>query len=119
MRDFRKLEIWKEAVDFAKKVYQMTASFPGHEKFGLCSQMNRAVVSISSNIAEGCSRRTNTEFSRFLDIALGSSFELETQIEISWQVSYLKKEDYESAIWELHSLQKRINAYREKLKEIG
>lgn len=104
MRDFRKLDIWKEAVLFAKAVYQLTSSFPDHEKYGLSSQMNRAVVSISSNIAERCSRKTNTDFSRFLDIALGSSFELETQIEISWQVSYFTKEQYENTIMALHSL---------------
>jgi len=79
MRDFRKSEIWKDAVAFARKIYQLTATFPVYEKYGLGSQMNRSVVSIASNIAEGCSRKSNIDFSRFLDIALGSSFELETQ----------------------------------------
>jgi len=69
MRDFRKLEIWKDAVAFAGKIYQLIVSFPVHEKYGLSSQMNRAVVSISSNIAEGCSRKTNIDFSRFLNMA--------------------------------------------------
>ena len=116
MRDFRKLEIWKDSVALAKKIYQATNGFPNHEKYGLCSQMNRAVVSIPSNIAEGCSRKTTIEFSRFLDIALGSSFELETQIEISKQVSYLTEEVYENLLQELHVVQRRINAFRETLK---
>ena len=119
MRDFRKLEIWGQSVAFAKRVYELTASFPSHEKYGLSSQMNRAVVSISSNIAEGCSRRTNIEFTRFLDIALGSSFELETQLEIARQISYLSQELYENLLLELNILQKRINSFREKIKAAG
>lgn len=117
MRDFRKLEIWSEAIMMTKAVYDLTSLFPVHEKYGLCSQMNRAAVSIPSNIAEGCSRRTNLEFSRFLEIALGSSFELETQIEISKRVLYISQESYETVLNELHTLQKRVNAYKEKLKE--
>lgn len=112
MRDFRKLEIWTESVSLAKKIYQVTSGFPSQEKYGMCSQMTRAVVSIASNIAEGCSRKTSLEFSRFLDIALGSSFELETQIEICKQVAYLTEEVCQNLLKDLHLLQKRINAFR-------
>lgn len=111
------MEIWSEAIMMTKAVYDFTSLFPTHEKYGLCAQMNRAAVSIPSNIAEGCSRRTNLEFSRFLEIALGSSFELETQIEISKRVLYISQESYETVLNELHTLQKRVNAYKEKLKE--
>lgn len=117
MRDFRKLEIWVDAVRFAGIIYKTTSDFPNQEKYGMVSQMNRAVVSIASNISEGCSRRTNIEFSRFLDMAMGSAFELETQIEISKQVTLISDSDYEILITQLHSIQKRINAYRNKLKE--
>lgn len=117
MRDFRKLDIWVDAVEFATMVYSTTHDFPNHEKYGMVSQMNRSVVSIASNIAEGCSRRTNTEFSRFLDLAMGSAFELETQIEISKKVNLIENAMSISLITQLHSIQKRINAYRTKLKD--
>lgn len=117
MRDFRKLEIWTESVTLAKIIYQVTKGFPGQEKYGMCSQMTRAVVSIASNIAEGCSRKTSLEFSRFLDIALGSSFELETQIEICKQVAYLTEDEYQNLLQDLHLLQKRINAFRGNIRE--
>lgn len=112
MRDFRKLEIWAESVVLAKKIYQITNGFPSQEKYGMSSQMTRAAVSIASNIAEGCSRKTSLEFSRFLDIALGSSFELETQIEICNQVGYITQESYQNLLEDLHLLQRRINAFR-------
>lgn len=112
MRDFRKLEIWTESVILAKKIYQVTNGFPSQEKYGMSSQMTRAVVSIASNIAEGCSRKTSLEFSRFLDIALGSSFELETQIEICKQVDHITQESYQNLLEDLHLLQRRINAFR-------
>ncbi|MEY2629241.1 MAG: hypothetical protein RLZZ469_136, partial [Bacteroidota bacterium] len=71
--------IWQMAMDIAKDVFDLIADFPNEEKFGLVSQMNRCVISIPSNIAEGSSR-TNKSFSHFIDISLGSSFELQTQL---------------------------------------
>lgn len=115
MRDFRKLEIWKQSLDFVKKIYDTTALFPAHEKYGISSQMNRAAVSIPGNIAEGSSRLTSVEFARFLDIAMGSSFELETQIEICLKLDYVHQQEYISLIEELHILQKRINFLRNKI----
>ena len=117
MRDFRKLEVWKQSLIYVKIIYEITASFPGHEKYGLVSQMNRSAISIPSNIAEGCSRRTAVEFSRFLEIAIGSSFELETQIEVCLLVSYINAKQHSSLMEELHILQKRMNMLREKVRE--
>ncbi|WP_395633852.1 four helix bundle protein [Flavobacterium sp.] len=77
--NFKKLKIWQMAMDIAKDVFDLIADFPNEEKFGLVSQMNRCVISIPSNIAEGSSR-TNKSFSHFIDISLGSSFELQTQL---------------------------------------
>jgi len=112
MRDFRKLNLWVQTLLFVKRMYGITHTFPRQEQYGLVSQMNRSAVSIPSNIAEGCSRKTATEFSRFLEIALGSSFELETQIEISYLVSYINTDQYASLLQELHIIQKRINALK-------
>lgn len=115
MRDFRKLEIWHQSLIFVKLIYEITASLPAHEKYGLASQMNRSAVSVPSNIAEGCSRKTATEFSRFLEIAIGSAFELETQLEICSLLAYINSDQYLSLITELNIIQKRLNLLREKM----
>tara|TARA_R110000868_G_scaffold71206_1_gene208824 strand:+ start:101 stop:355 length:255 start_codon:yes stop_codon:yes gene_type:complete len=83
MRDFKKLEIWKNGITIVKFVYSLVQKLPNEEKFGLKSQISRAAVSDPSNIAEGCSRNSEVEFKRFLEIALGSLFEVETQLIIS------------------------------------
>ena len=94
MRNFRNLEVWKEAIDLASLVYTLTKKFPKQEQYGLVSQINRCSVSIPSNIAEGCSRSSEKEYSRFLEIAIGSSFEMETQLEISNNLNYLDSETF-------------------------
>lgn len=100
--NFKKLKIWQMAMDFAKTVFDVTANFPDIERFGLTSQMNRSVVSIPSNISEGLSR-TNKSFSHFLDIALGASFELQTQILLANMRGFISNElskEIESSIEE-------------------
>ena len=71
MRDFRKLEIWKRSILLAQAVNQVTRRFPGHERYALAVQMNKAAVSIPSNIAEGCGRHTKPELIRFIHISIG------------------------------------------------
>lgn len=115
MRDFRKYDIWTDAIDLSIEVYRLTDLLPSDERFGLSSQMRRAVVSISSNIAEGASRNSNLDFSRFVEISLGSSFELETQLIISLRRMYVSKEALDALLPKLHSLQRRINALRTTL----
>ncbi|MFD2724853.1 four helix bundle protein [Hyunsoonleella rubra] len=83
MRDFRKLDIWKNGIELVKQVYQLSDKLPSDEKFGLRSQLTRASVSVPSNIAEGRSRNSEVEFKRFLEIAMGSLFEIETQLIIA------------------------------------
>ena len=83
MHRFKELEIWKKSRVFCNEIYEVTAQFPDTEKFGLTNQLRRASVSIPSNIAEGASRKSNKDFSRFLEIALGSCYEIETQLLIS------------------------------------
>lgn len=112
MRDFRKLEVWKDAVQLCTSIYSLSDNLPKEEKFGLQSQIRRSAVSIPSNIAEGCSRRTSKDFARFLDIALGSSFELETQLIISIELAFLEKKSTIKLKEQLTILQKRINALR-------
>ena len=83
MRDYRQLQVWLDARQLALEVYAATSKFPREERFGLSSQMQRASVSITSNIAEGCGRGSKKELARFLEIARGSAFELESQIDIA------------------------------------
>ena len=116
MRDFKKLEIWKNGITIVKHVYSLVQKLPSEEKFGLKSQLSRAAVSVPSNIAEGCSRNSEVEFKRFLEIALGSLFELETQLIISEELKFLDSGDLKS-IFELISIEsKMINSLISKIK---
>ena len=90
---FENLEAWKQAKDLAVLIYKLTSNFPQKEKFALTDQILRAAVSISANIAEGCSRSSKKDFSHFLEISVGSGYELKTLIEIAFSVGYLSKED--------------------------
>ena len=92
IKSFRELEIWKKGIELVKGIYKMTAEFPKSELYGLTSQMRRCAVSIPSNVAEGFRRRHPKEFKHFLNIALGSSAELETQLVIAKELGYLEGE---------------------------
>lgn len=117
MRNFRTLNVYHQSIGFATSIYQTTESFPTKEKYGLSSQLQRAAVSIPSNIAEGSSRRTSADFARFLDIAIGSAFELETQLTIAHNIGYLNTETLQKLIEELNSIQKQTNQLRKKILE--
>ena len=94
MFNFEKLEVWHKAVEFADQVYVVTRSFPEVERFGLTNQMRRAAVSISSNIAEGSSRSSKSDFARFVQMAAGSVFEVVSQATICERQGLLSKEAF-------------------------
>ncbi len=94
MHKFKRLEVWIKAKSFVKVVYRLTSTFPNEEEYVLKSQMRRAVISISSNIAEGAGRSSKKEFLRFLDIAQGSAFELESQLDISYDLGYINRNEF-------------------------
>ena len=81
-------------MEYASKVYKVTAEMPWFEKKGLCDQLQRAVVSVSSNIAEGSAKPSNVEFAHYLDTSLGSSYEVETQLQIAYNIGYIEEEKY-------------------------
>jgi len=118
-RNFRNYKVWQDAVEYASKVYKITAEMPWFEKKGLCDQLQRAVVSISSNIAEGAAKPSDAEFARFLDTSLGSAFEVETQLLIAKNVGYIKNANdnlndkggvtYEELVEELQEIERQIN----------
>lgn len=116
MRDFRKLEVYEEAMMLVKAIYKLMEQFPQQEKFGLSSQIGRSVVSIPSNIAEGAARSSEKEFRRFIEMAIGSSFELETQLRIALELGFIESYKWESCHSDLQTLQKRLNALHTKLK---
>jgi four helix bundle protein len=93
IESYRSLSVWQKSVEFAVLVYRLVEKLPKHELYGLCSQMQRAAVSIPSNIAEGKERQSDKDFSRFIAIALGSLAELETQLLISQKLGYLAESD--------------------------
>ncbi len=102
-RNFRNYKVWQDAVAYSTMIYQQTDKMPWFEKKGLCDQLQRAAVSISSNIAEGSAKPSNADFARFLDTALGSAYEVETQLLIANKIGYIKNEndnDKENATYE-------------------
>ena len=96
MFGFEKLEVWQKAVAFADAVYVVTRRFPDDERFGLTSQMRRAAVSVSSNIAEGSSRASEKDFVRFVEIAYGSLMEVVSQMYVAKRQGFLEPHDFDN-----------------------
>ena len=116
-RNFREYKVWQDAVNFVTFVYKTTSQLPWFEKKGLCDQMQRAVVSISSNIAEGSGRPTDADFAHFLDIALGSSNEVETQLIISRNLNYIDMSQFNSLMVKLSEIQKQLTGLIASIRE--
>ena len=117
MDNFRNLIVWKRAVELATDVYQKTINFPKYELYGITSQIRRAAVSISSNIAEGAGRRSNKEFANFLGISYGSACELETQLLIAKNLKYLKRDDFDTLFNDLNEIQKMLYVLEKKQRK--
>ena len=113
--NFRELNIWKKSMNLVFEVYKLTQELPDIEKFALVSQVNRSAVSIPSNIAEGTSRTTIKEISRFLDIALGSSYELETQLLLISTLYNELEEQTKSLVNDINEIQKMIGGFKKKI----
>lgn len=116
MRDFRQYSVWQKAIDFTTEIYKITSSYPSSEKYGLTNQLQRATVSIASNIAEGASRTSEKDFVHFLEISLGSSFEVETQLLISKKLNYISEAQHSAIIKELDILQKQLNQFINRIR---
>lgn len=116
-RNFREYPVWKAAVDYSTKVYQITATMPYFEKKGLCDQLQRAVVSISSNIAEGSARPSDNDFAHFLDVALGSAYEVETQLLIAKNIGYFSDDLYNNMMSDLQSMERQLTAFIRSIRK--
>ena len=107
-RNFREYGVWQDAVDLSTYVYTLTDKMPWFEKKGLCDQLQRAAVSISSNIAEGAAKPSDAEFAKFLDTALGSAYEVETQLLISKNVGYITEDIYADILRKTRHIQVQL-----------
>jgi len=115
MHNFRELKIWQKSHELVKEIYLITKSLPAEELYGLTSQIRRASVSISSNVAEDCGRETKKELMRFLDIANGSAFELENLLLLASDLGFINKETMVKTISIIHEIEKMIYTFKNKL----
>ena len=116
IKTFRDLIVWQKSISFVTEIYKMTNVFPKEEQFSLTSQLRRAAISIPSNIAEGFGRHTRKEYIRFLQIAIGSTFELQTQIEIAKNLNFISQENF-SRVFELsREIERMLSSLITKLK---
>ncbi len=114
--NFEKLDVWRRAVDFAAFVYDCTKTFPAEERFGITSQMRRAVVSVSSNIAEGSSRSSRQDFARFVEMAVGSLYELVSQGFIARKQGLLDEQAFQKLYSESEELIRMLSGLRNHLR---
>ena len=106
MHNYKKLNVWISSISLVKNIYNLTRKFPKEEMFVLTQQLRRAAISIPSNIAEGACRNSNAQFKNFLQISIGSCFEVETQLIISKELEYISEEELETISKELDSIMK-------------
>ncbi len=116
MKNFKNLKVWQKGIELVKNIYKSTKEFPKEELYGLTSQMRRSAISVPSNIAEGSGRGTDKDFNRFLDIALGSSYELETQIIIAFELEFISEQDFNDLSMKINEEQKMIAGLQKSLK---
>jgi four helix bundle protein len=116
LQDFKELTVWQKAHTFTLGVYRFTKSFPKEKTYGLTSQLRRSSVSIAANIAEGCGRRTDADFARFLQNAFGSATEAEYHLVLARDLEFLKRPEYDQLVELLVEIKKMLAAFLRKLK---
>lgn len=116
MRNYKDLKVWQKSMTLVTKVYSMTKTFPKEELYGLVSQIRKSAVSVPSNIAEGYGRNSTNEYIRFLQIASGSLYELQTQLEISLNLEYLSKEMFESIYEQSREIERMLCSLIKKVR---
>lgn len=117
MHNFRKLNIWVKSMDLVTDIYKLTNTFPSDERFGIISQMQRAALSCPTNIAEGSAKSSTKDFSRFLEISVGSLYELETELNVSRNLEYINNEIFEVYQNKIIELQKMIIAFKNRINK--
>jgi four helix bundle protein len=119
MKDFRKLEVWEKAHLLTVETYKITRNFPKDEQYGLVSQIRRSCASIPANIAEGCGRGGETEFGRFLQIAMGSASELEYHFLLARDLDIIDDKNYENLNLKVTDVKRMLTGLMKKLKRGG
>jgi four helix bundle protein len=117
MSNFRNLLVWQKSMSLTTKIYNSTKQFPKEEIFGLTSQIRRSSISIPSNIAEGFARDSNKEYLRFLNISIGSLFEMQTQLEIAKNIQYLNEEEFNNLYENSREIERMLVSFISKIKE--
>ena len=117
VRHYRDLLVWQKAVDWVEVIYAATRAWPSDERYGLISQVRRAAVSVPSNIAEGCARRTTPDFLRFLSIARASLAEAETQLIIAQRLAYVEEAGLARLLEPADELSRMLSGLISKLEE--
>jgi four helix bundle protein len=115
MHNYKNLKIWHEAMDLATEIYSLTKLFPEQERYSLTNQIQRAAISIPSNIAEGTSRSSQKEFKHYLTISMGSAFEVTTQVELSFRLGYINEQERNRILNSNELLQRKIQAFSKQL----
>lgn len=115
MKDFRELKVWQKAHELTLAVYQLTATFPREERYGLSSQLRRAGSSIAANLAEGCGRNGDAELSRFCSMAMGSASELEYHLLLGRDLQLIKRKDHEALHQQVTEVKRMLTALMQKL----
>ena len=116
MQDFRHLLVWRASHELVLRIYRLTASFPREEQFSLTAQTRRAAISVPANIAEGCGRGSNADFSRFLQIAAGSASELEYHLMLGRELRFLPESEYQATAPHVAQIKKMLSALIRKLR---
>ena len=116
MQDFRNLQVWQKSHELALEIYKISKSFPNHELYGIIGQIRRSMVSIPTNIAEGCGRGSDADFKRFIQIAIGSSSETEYLLLLSKDLGYINKEEYNRLNTKINEIKKMLISLILKLK---
>ena len=117
MNKYKDLKVWQQSIELAADVYKITEGFPHKETYGLISQINRSVVSVASNIAEGAGRNSEKEFDQFLGYALGSVYELETQLIIGNRIGYLDIDSITKLQLQIESITKMLIRLKQAIRK--
>ncbi len=119
MQNFRNLKVWQNSHQLVMKIYSYTHKFPKEEIYGLTSQIRRSSISVSSNIAEGCGRGSDSDFARFVQIAIGSASELEYQVFLAYKLGYFTNTEYQELSENIETIKKMLTTLKKKLKQSG
>lgn len=117
MRNYQDLHVWTKAHSLTLDLYRVSRAFPKEEIYGVTSQIRRAAISVGSNLAEGCGRRTSSELARFVRIAMGSASELDYDLLVCRDLGYLKTDDFIRLSKDLVEVRKMLTAFLSKVEE--